>query len=170
MIVVWVEGHIGSLEESLPKFRPRLGNPGLHGLYLPALPPQVSLKSTSDKVVLFSVPLIPEGGVSVVVVTVEAEDAVVVLVVVAVVDSDDVVVFVVVMVVVVVVVAVVVVVVVVVIGDGVAVGFGVAVGVVVGFAVGVVVGVGVGVVLLRHKPEFFLFLILLGSHIQLFKH
>ena len=67
---------------------------------------------------------------------------------------------------------------VVVIGDGVAVGFGVAVGVVVGvavgvvvgFAVGVVVGVGVGVVLLRHKPEFFLFLILLGSHIQLFKH
>ena len=96
MIVVWVEGHIGSLEESLPKFRPRLGNPGLHGLYLPALPPQVSLKSTSDKVVLFSVPLIPEGGVSVVVVTVEAEDAVVVLVVVAVVDSDDVVVVVVV--------------------------------------------------------------------------
>ena len=161
MIVVWVEGHIGSFEESLPRFLPRLGSPGLHGLYLPALPPQVSLKSTSNKEVIFSLPLVPEGRVSVVVVIVEAEDAVVVFVVVAVVDSDNVVVFVVVMVVVVVVV---------VIGDGVAVGFGVAVGVVVGFAVGVVVGVGVGVVLLRHKPEFFLFLILLGSHIQLFKH
>ena len=162
MIVVWVEGHIGSFEESLPRFLPRLGNPGLLGLYLPALPPQVSLKSMSiNKEVIFSLPLVPEGRVSVVVVIVEAEDAVVVFVVVAVVDSDNVVVFVVVMVVVVVVV---------VIGDGVAVGFGVAVGVVVGFAVGVVVGVGVGVVVLRHKPEFFIFLILLGSLIQLFKH
>ena len=166
MIVVWVEGHIGSFEESLPRFRPRLGSPGLLGLYLPAHPPQVSLKSTSDKLVIFSLPLVPDGRVSVVVVIVEAEDAVVVFVVVAVVDSDDVVVFVVVMVVVAVVV------VVVVVGDGVGVGFGVAVGVgvVVGFAVGVVGGVGVGVVLLRHKPEFFLFLILLGSHIQLFRH
>ena len=103
MIVVWVEGHIGSLEESLPKFLPRLANPGLLGLYLPALPPQVGLKSTSKKEVISSLPLIPEGGVSVVVVTVEAEDAVVVFVVVAVVDSDDVVVVVMVVVVVVVV-------------------------------------------------------------------
>ena len=108
MIVVWVEGHIGSFEESLPRFRPRLGNPGLLGLYLPALPPQVSLKSMSiNKEVIFSLPLVPEGRVSVVVVIVEAEDAVVVFVVVfvvvAVVDSDNVVVFVVVMVVVVVV-------------------------------------------------------------------
>ena len=112
MIVVWVEEHIGSFEESLPRFRPRLGNPGLLGLYLPALPPQVSLKSTSDKLVIFSLPLVPEGRVSVVVVIVEAEDAVVVFVVVfvvvAVVDSYKVVVFVVVMVVVVVVVVVVV--------------------------------------------------------------